>query len=173
MLRWGMPTSERPPRIDDPPEVKPGVAHARAQGAPPVASQPSAYSLPQDPLAGKRILLVEDDPYIILALEEVMSECGLVVACVARDVRGALDFLAHDDVDLALLDVNVGRDKIDPVARTLSHRGRPFVLTSGYSSEEILEAYAGQTVVEKPFFGWELLQALRRVLSSSSPMGPD
>ena len=43
-----------------------------------------------DLLAGRRILIVEDDPFIALALEETLTELGLVVVGSARNVSSAL-----------------------------------------------------------------------------------
>ncbi len=122
----------------------------------------------RDPLIGKRILIVEDDPFITLALEEMLSEQGLVVAGAARDIARALSLAATVDADLALLDVNVGAEKIDPVADVLSGRGCPFVFTTGYGRAGLPEAYLDCAIVEKPFYIEEILNALRNELKTST-----
>ena len=38
--------------------------------------------------------------------------------------------------DVAVLDVNLGNETAEPVARELRARGTPFVVLSGYSSEQ-------------------------------------
>jgi DNA-binding response OmpR family regulator len=118
-----------------------------------------------DPLLGQRILIVEDDPYILLALEEMLAEYGLIVAGVARTLAAALSLARHDNIDIALLDVNLGHDKIDPVADALAGRGRPFVFTTGCGRAGLPERYADHVLVEKPFYIEEILKTLRAELA--------
>lgn len=117
-----------------------------------------------DPLQGRRILIVEDDPYIILALEEMLAEHGLIIAGVARTVEAALLLAGHEIIDIALLDVNIGRDTIDPVADLLSGHGCPFVFTTGNGRAGLPERYADSVIVEKPFYIAEILNSLKAEL---------
>jgi CheY-like chemotaxis protein len=123
---------------------------------------PSPRSV-DDP-AGRRVLIVEDDPFIALALEETLREFGFVVAGTARNVASALRMAAAADIDIALLDVNVGPERIDPVADLLAGRDCPFVFTTGYGRAGLPEAHACRAIVEKPFYTEELIGALRREL---------
>lgn len=117
-----------------------------------------------DGLAGRRILIVEDDPFIALALEDMLSELGLVVAGSVRDVTAALAVAAVQEIDIALLDVNVGPEKVDPVADLLAGRGCPFIFATGQGRAGLPEAHSSRTIVEKPFYIDELLNALREEL---------
>ena len=72
----------------------------RTQPAPPI---PQAASL-----QGLRILIVEDNPLIAIALEEMLSEPGLVIAGVAGALDDALLLAASASLDIALLDINLG-----------------------------------------------------------------
>lgn len=118
-----------------------------------------------DPLLGRRILIVEDDPYITLALEETLAESGLVVIGAARTLATALRLATEAPVELALLDVNIGQERIDPVADALRARGCPFVFTTGCGRAGLPEAYADAPIVEKPFYLEEIMGALRAVLA--------
>ncbi len=139
------------------------------QGSAPFASLPGEAAGPaaQDAaeiLVGKRILIVEDDPFITLALEEMLAEQGLVILAAARTVAAALRHAA-EELDIALLDVNIGEDKIDPVADALAQRGVPFVFTTGCGRAGLPETHLDHAVVEKPFYIEEILAALRTELS--------
>jgi DNA-binding response OmpR family regulator len=124
-------------------------------------SNPQALSL-----QGLRILIVEDNPYIAIALEEMLSEQGLVIAGVAGALDDALLLAASAPLDIALLDVNIGDRRIDPVAEALVARGKPFVFTTGYGRAGLPEAFLDHPVVEKPFSMEEILASLRHALTS-------
>lgn len=77
------------------------------------------------------ILLLEDEPLILLDLEFAVEDCGhhfVSATCVAQ----GLDFLVDTDVDVAILDVSLGRgETCVPVADDLRRRGIPFIIHSG------------------------------------------
>jgi DNA-binding response OmpR family regulator len=122
---------------------------------------------PGDPLPGRRVLIVEDDPFITLALEETLTDFGLVVAGAARSIGHALRLAQSASFDIALLDVNIGPDKIDPVADAIHARGIPFVFTTGCGRAGLPEAYLDQAIVEKPFYVEEILRTLREELGAA------
>jgi DNA-binding response OmpR family regulator len=117
-------------------------------------------------LQGLRILIVEDNPYIAIALEEMLSEQGLVIAGVAGALDDALLLAASASLDIALLDVNLGDRKIDPVAEALRARGKPFIFTTGCGRAGLPEAFLDRPIVEKPFYIEEILETLQSALSS-------
>lgn len=112
-------------------------------------------------MLGRRILIVEDDPYITLALEETLTDFGLVVVGAARNIAQALRLAQTASFDLALLDVNIGDEQIDPVADALAARGMPFIFTTGCGRAGLPEAHLERAVIEKPFYVEEILKALR------------
>lgn len=114
-------------------------------------------SLPKRP----RILIVEDEPFITLALEAMLPELGYDVAGSAAQVSTALDLIGRERIDGAILDVNLGLLRIDPVADLLAERGCPFIFTTGYSISGVPVRHAGRAVLQKPF-GFEQLAALLR-----------
>jgi CheY-like chemotaxis protein len=136
--------------------------HPQSGGASPDAAQ-----APGDPLPGRRVLIVEDDPYITLALEDTLNDFGMVVAGAARSIADALLLAETASFDLALLDVNIGHDRIDPVADAIHARRIPFVFTTGCGRAGLPEAYAHQAIIEKPFYVEEILRALRDELTAA------
>jgi DNA-binding response OmpR family regulator len=139
-----------------------------APGLKPKGSSSDEPQRASDPLLGRRILIAEDDPYIALALEETLAEYGLTVAAVARTLKEAIRLARGDGVDLALLDVNLGHDKIDPVADALAARGCPFVFTTGCGRAGLPEAHLHHAMVEKPFYVEEILTALRNEIARAT-----
>ncbi len=121
-----------------------------------------------DPLVGARIFIVEDNPFICDALEELLSEHGLIVAGVARKLKEAIRLAESIKVDLALLDVNIGGQQIDPVAEALTLRAIPVVFSTGYGRAGLPEAFVDRPVVEKPFHIESILAALRDALLDSA-----
>jgi CheY-like chemotaxis protein len=122
---------------------------------------------PSDSLLGRRVLLVEDDPYILLALEEMLTDFGLVVAASARTIPQALRFAKTAAFDIALLDVNIGQERIDPIADIISGRRIPFIFTTGCGRAGLPESFPQQAIVEKPFYVEEILRALRDELTNN------
>ena len=117
----------------------------------------------------QRILIVEDEPFIALALDAMLSELGFDVAGSAAQVSAALQLIGREQIDGAILDVNLGSQRIDPVADILAARACPFFFTTGYGISGIPTRHAGRAVLQKPF-GLEQLFTLLRT-EFGSPIG--
>ena len=113
-----------------------------------------------------RILIVEDEPFIALTLEDMLDELGFGLAGTVSQVSDALDMIGREPVDCALLDVNLGSEKIDPVADLLAAKGCPFIFTTGYGRSGIPNAHAGRPVLQKPFRMDDLADTLRTTLAA-------
>jgi two-component SAPR family response regulator len=111
-----------------------------------------------------RLLIVEDEPFIALALEEMLQELGFEIARSVSHVADALLFLTSEPVDVALLDVNIGLNKIDPVADALARKNCPFVFITGYGRSGLPAAHSHRPVLEKPFRIDDLVEAIRAEL---------
>lgn len=113
-------------------------------------------------LLGRRILIVEDEPMIALTIEEMLSEAGCRVAGTATQISDALRLIAEGGIDGAVLDVNLGAEKIDPVADELARLGCPFIFTTGYGAPGVPHAHVRQGIVQKPFRSADLANTLAR-----------
>jgi CheY-like chemotaxis protein len=84
-----------------------------------------------------------------------------------------LELLRQGEIDVAILDVNVGGRRSFPVADILKSRGLPFAFASGYGEAGIIEAYRGAPVLQKPFLQSDLEKALLGLRSALIPSSPD
>jgi len=116
-------------------------------------------AVPEASFKRLRILIVEDEPFITLALEAMLPELGYDVAASAAHVSTALELVDRERIDGAILDVNLGLQRIDPVADVLAARGCPFIFTTGYNISGLPARHAGRAVLQKPF-GFEQLATL-------------
>ncbi len=101
--------------------------------------------------AGKRIMVVEDDPIIGLDLADIFRARGASIIGPFSNVANALQGI-REAPDAALLDVNLGQETTDEVAAQLSDLSIPFLILSGQiDSTELGQAFRGAPIVRKPF----------------------
>ncbi len=117
------------------------------------------------PLAGRHILLVEDEMMILLMMEEMLIDLGGASVTSAATVGQALTKIDGGAFDAAMLDVNLNGTKSYPVAERLAACGIPFVFSTGYSDHALGNTFADRPVLKKPFQYPELASALTRLLS--------
>jgi CheY-like chemotaxis protein len=97
-----------------------------------------------------KILVVDDEPLISAMTEEWLSELGHVVVGPAHNLATAME-LARTEIDAAIVDVSLGRDKSYPLADALSARGVPFALATGYGQDGIEPKYRAYSTLSKPY----------------------
>jgi CheY-like chemotaxis protein len=102
-------------------------------------------------LAGRRVLVVEDEVAISLLLEDMLLDIGCEVVGPAGRLSAAAELASKEQLDFAVLDVNLAGQPIYPVAEALAARGVPFVFSTGYGSAGIEEPYRNRPVLQKPF----------------------
>jgi CheY-like chemotaxis protein len=117
------------------------------------------------PLAGRHILLLEDEMMILLMMEEMLIDLGGATVTSAATVGQALSKLDGEVFDAAVLDVNLNGTRSYPVAERLAACGIPFVFSTGYSDDALGDGYADRPVLKKPFQYPELASALSRLLA--------
>lgn len=121
-------------------------------------------------LAGLRILLVEDEGAISLLLESLLEAAGCAVVGPASSLVEAQRLAEAAQIDLALLDVNVGGHQIYPVAERLSSRRIPIIFSTGYGPDGLDPRWKRTPVLVKPFTARQLESMLRRTLRDQSPI---
>lgn len=115
-----------------------------------------------------RVLLVEDEPLLLMAASDMLSDLGHHVAGMATRLDSALQAAHSIAVEVAVLDVNLSGDRIDQVATVLARRGIPFVFTTGYGPSTLPPAFVGRPCVCKPFAIEQLGDALQTACSEGA-----
>lgn len=115
---------------------------------------------PAGSIAGRRILVVEDEALIAAQVEAVLDGAGCTVIGPAADVAEALSLAADSPPDLAVLDVNLAGERSDPIADVLAARGIPFLFCTGYAGSAGPERHPAARVLKKPLDPVELLHAI-------------
>lgn len=85
-------------------------------------------------LHGLRILVVEDEALILMEMEDMLLELGCDIVGPASTVAKALAAIGANELDGALLDMNLGGEHVLPVAEMLSARGVPYLMVTGYAA---------------------------------------
>lgn len=108
-------------------------------------------------MAGIRVLIVEDDPFIAMDIESALSEelggnAELIVVESVSQARRAAD----QPLDCALLDIDVVGGKTFAVAASLRAKGTPLAFVSGSAPSEVPPELRDVRFVRKPFSADEL-----------------
>jgi CheY-like chemotaxis protein len=117
-------------------------------------------------LSGTRVLVVEDEAILSLTLQDMLVDLGCVIAGTAARLEAALHMLNDTTFDVALLDVNLNGQRVDPLAQAISARGTPIIFVTGYGQAGISAGMSG-LVMEKPYDEARLEQVLARALGTA------
>ena len=97
-----------------------------------------------------RVMVVEDEALVAMVLGDHLTELGFSVVGPYSRVTDAIDAVKGEDLDAAVLDVNLGGELVYPVADLLATRGVPFIFVTGYGLESIDRRFANVRVLQKP-----------------------
>ncbi|MTD93167.1 response regulator [Hyphomicrobium sp. xq] len=122
-----------------------------------------------DRLDAQTILVVEDEPFILLEIQRILEEVGARVLA-ARSVQEALALLAAEPITASILDYRLQGGTADDLCHQLTARKIPFVIYSGYTNVE------GECnkweIVSKPADPQLLVTRVLSVLVASALPGP-
>ena len=118
-------------------------------------------------LAGRHLLLVEDEMILAMDLGDAVDSFGCTYATAGR-VSKAILLIESTLFDGAVLDVNLAGEKVYAVADQLERLGIPLVFTTGYGEDGVLVAYRHHVIISKPYTRIDLFGALVRVLGPAT-----
>ena len=102
------------------------------------------------PIAARRVMIVEDEALVALVLADQLADMGISVVGPCSSVAAAKSAALANELDAAILDVNLGGELVYPVADLLAAKGVPFVFVTGYGHESIDRRFAHNPILEKP-----------------------
>jgi DNA-binding response OmpR family regulator len=117
-------------------------------------------------LAGRRVLLVEDEALIALDMDEALRAAGVTVIGPISSLAAGNAIAGEVAVDAALLDINLAREPVWPMAEVLARRGVPILFLTGYGSLELPASLAACARLEKPVSHDILLSRLAKLLAT-------
>lgn len=116
-------------------------------------------------LAGRRVLVVEDESLVAMLLETILEDLGCTpVGPVSSVDEGVKAAESEEGLDIALLDVNVAGRQVFPVAEALRKRGVPMIFSTGYGEAGLPDEWRGRPALQKPFNEGAVRDALMRAL---------
>ena len=135
-----------------------------------VTAAPAAAAAPAGKKAGKRILLVDDDPEIVDSMRTVLESRGYEIL-VARDGNQGLVMAEGEEPDLVVLDMMMPKRSgflvLEKLRRSRPDPVRVIMITANEGSRH--KAYAEMLGVDdyirKPFAMDRLLDSVDRLLS--------
>jgi DNA-binding response OmpR family regulator len=116
-------------------------------------------------LAGRTILIVEDEFFLADDLKQILNEQNVHVLGPVPTLTEALRVLSDNHpIDCAVLDVNLGGKSVFPISATLMERNIPFLFATGYGSTRIPAQFSDVPRLEKPFISSVLIAALEAII---------
>lgn len=140
-----------------------GLSQSRNQ-----KDRPKTLTRQSKPLAGVRVLIVEDEMMQAWQIGDVVAELGGIPKVVFR-FEQAIEAMAEEEFDCAILDVNLSGTLSFPIAKELQDQGVPVMFCTAYA--EATRLYDGDMPIprlDKPVGKRDLRDALLGLLSGPS-----
>jgi PAS domain S-box-containing protein len=107
-----------------------------------------------------RVLLVEDEALVGMMMTDFLRDIGFHVVGPFGRVSEAISAIDQEQLQAAILDINLRGELIYDLADELTGRGVPIVFVTGYGADAVDRRFADFPVLQKPVDS----AALRRVL---------
>lgn len=114
----------------------------------------------------RRIMVIEDNTFLALALEETLAHLGHRVTASAQRLDQALQLVEQAEFDCAIVDVDLHGQDAFPLLDRLRQRAIRYVLATGLPLSEIPEHYRRDVLVTKPYDVNELERAIARACAA-------
>lgn len=116
-----------------------------------------------DSAKGHRFIVIEDEMMVLLMIEDMLADLGHEVVGSAATCQQALDLIATQSFDAALLDMNLNGEKCGGIAEALAARGIPFIFCTGSDMLDVAPELRGYPILHKPFSYEELVDKVSQL----------
>ncbi len=100
-------------------------------------------------LAGKRVLIAEDEPLIAMDHAALLVRAGAEIVATCATVRGAVECIGEAAIDVAVIDFMLADGNSQPLQVALNRKHIPFVVVSAYP-RPLVRTEPDQEILQKP-----------------------
>jgi DNA-binding response OmpR family regulator len=100
-------------------------------------------------LAGKRVLIAEDEPVIAMDHAAQLVQAGAKIVATCATVQGAVDCLREKPIDVAVIDFVLADGNCERLQAALKRKHIPFIVVSAYP-RALVRTEPGQEILSKP-----------------------
>jgi DNA-binding response OmpR family regulator len=120
-------------------------------------------------LSDCRVLVVEDEFFLALELEDALTMAGADVVGPLPDLGSALAQASEGGFDVAVVDLNLRGGLSFALADVLTAKGIPFVFATAYAPAQFPVAHRSRLILEKPYNPEVLIATLADLVKVKSP----
>ena len=126
-------------------------------------------SLRQLPLAGKSVLIIEDEPLIAMSVEFCLQDAGAAVVKIANSIALAQSALDEGiSFDVAVVDLLLADGNASSLVQALSERGIAVVITTGDLVCRSQPAHSkAVAILQKPHTESDLINAIQKATGAA------
>ena len=133
------------------------------QGTPSRGDDRAAAAPHHSRIAGRRVLVVEDEPLAAFAYQDALEDCGARFI-LASNLAEGLALLEKEDVDLAILDINLDGVMSWPIGQTLTRLEVPFLIVSAWCPQaDIPDGVRPRDCIGKPIAAARIVARLEQL----------
>lgn len=147
-------------------KMQPGErrSSSRSRGAEAGVDRAANQGAEAVPLAGKRVLVVEDEVLVAFDIVAVLEDLQVEPVGPVHTIEDACRLIDKGRLDAALLDANLHGMGVGDLAAALTRCGTPFAFVTGYRRDSLPAAFRSAPIIAKPFKGEDIAAALQRLL---------
>ncbi len=119
-------------------------------------------------IEGKRVLVVEDRYLLADDLQRTLAGAGAQIIGPVSTVEAAQEALRQQELDGALLDIDIRGELAFSVAEELAAKGVPYIFISGFMPGALPERFREAPFLSKPASTNRVLQALEELFRGSA-----
>jgi DNA-binding NarL/FixJ family response regulator len=100
-------------------------------------------------LAGKRVLIAEDEPLVAMDHASLLTEAGAEIVATCATARAAVDCVRKNPIDVAVVDFVLADGNSEALQAALKRKHIPFVVVSAYP-RPLVRTEPDQEILQKP-----------------------